>query len=115
MVSNLMRTQIPDAIPIPVEVRGTVTHYQSAAGAQATFRPISQPRLRAGVRGELMAVAASELTPGVVELLAACRVVRRPVAVVSNNANQAIAAFLDQHGLSQSSTTSPPASQATPS
>ncbi|MCW3158635.1 HAD family hydrolase [Micropruina sonneratiae] len=100
MVSDLMRAQIPKGIAVPVEINATVdplavlrwcTRYAPADVAAAVEA--------AGARGELRAVAESALTPGAGELLAACRVVGRPVAIVSNNAIEAIEAFLDRHGL----------------
>lgn len=100
MVSDLMRAEIPARITLPVEVKVTVdplavlrwctrnAPVEVAAAVEA-----------AGVRGELRAVAESVLTPGAGDLLAACRAVGRPVAIVSNNVIEAIEAFLDRHGL----------------
>ena len=53
-------------------------------------------RLRAE---EIEAAATAELTPGVVEVMRACRQTARVVSVVSNNTPEAVEAFLAKHDL----------------
>jgi beta-phosphoglucomutase-like phosphatase (HAD superfamily) len=48
---------------------------------------------------ELKAVTTASPVPGSTELLTACQVAGRPVAVVSNNSAEAIHAYLRRHGL----------------
>jgi phosphoglycolate phosphatase len=62
-----------------------------------------EPILRAA---EIDAAATARPTPGAAELLAVCRDTHRPVAIVSNNASDAIARYLERHGLSTSCSTS---------
>ena len=54
---------------------------------------------QASVQGEVEAAKVTEPTPGSVELLQACRAAKRPVVIVSNNAEQAIRTYLDRFNL----------------
>lgn len=103
MVSNLMRAQIPQAVAIPVGIQATV---DPLAVLRWSWRhapaEVAAAVESAGVHGELLAVAQSIPTAGANQLLRACRLVGRPVAIVSNNAAEAIEAFLRQHGLRDS-------------
>jgi phosphoglycolate phosphatase len=49
--------------------------------------------------GEISAAVRSAPTPGAHDLLRACRDAGRPVVIVSNNAPEAIAVYLDRHAL----------------
>jgi beta-phosphoglucomutase-like phosphatase (HAD superfamily) len=48
---------------------------------------------------ELHAITTATPVPGSTELLAACQVTGRPVAIVSNNSAEAVHAYLQRHGL----------------
>ncbi len=54
---------------------------------------------RALQAAELDAVATAAPTPDSVEFMKACQLTNRPVAIVSNNSQPAITAYLDQMGL----------------
>jgi phosphoglycolate phosphatase-like HAD superfamily hydrolase len=56
---------------------------------------------RAAIDGETAAALISSPTLGAHDALLACRQAKRPVVMVSNNAPQAIAAYLDRHQLSE--------------
>jgi HAD superfamily hydrolase (TIGR01509 family) len=50
---------------------------------------------------EVISVAEASPTPGAVEFMEACKETERPLVVVSNNSPEAVAAFLEAHGLTK--------------
>lgn len=100
MVSDLMRSHVPDQVTLPLRVRETVDPLEVLRWSASTASPEVQAAIEsAAVRGELMAVAQSAPTDGIAEVLEACHAAYRPVVIVSNNSHEAINAFLIEHDL----------------
>ena len=53
----------------------------------------------ASITGEVAAAHTTEPTPGAHDLLTSCKTAGRPVLIVSNNAEEAIRAYLARHQL----------------
>jgi phosphoglycolate phosphatase len=95
MVANQMRQALPPDLDIPPELRDTPDPLVILRWTALHTTPDIAAHIdQASTAGEVAAVAASEPTHGARELLESCADVGRPVVVVSNNAEQAIKAFL---------------------
>ncbi|MFC3997952.1 HAD family hydrolase [Nocardiopsis sediminis] len=60
---------------------------------------LHEPAEAALTAAEVQSVATAEPTPGAVEFMRACVETGRPLAVVSNNSEEAVRAFMDKHAL----------------
>lgn len=100
MVANQMRQALPPDLDVPVELRDTPDPLVILRWTALHTTPdIAAHVDQASTAGEVAAVATSEPTHGAREFLEACADVGRPVVVVSNNAEQAIEAFLKRFDL----------------
>ena len=100
-VADRLRALIAAEQDVPAELTDeadTLSFYR--------FTPHLPPQLAARVSEmlraeELEAATTAELTPGVVDVIRACRRTGRIVTVVSNNAPEAVETFLAKHDLSK--------------
>ncbi|WP_174546411.1 HAD family hydrolase [Nocardiopsis dassonvillei] len=64
--------------------------------------PARQPESERMLReAEVLSVKEAAPTPGAVDFMEACKETGRPLVVVSNNSPEAVAAFLEKHGLAK--------------
>ncbi|BAK37964.1 putative hydrolase [Microlunatus phosphovorus NM-1] len=97
MVADRMREAIPKDFQPPPDVWDTYDPLIVLRWTGSnTPRSVQEAVDAASVEGEVDAAHQTEPTPGSVEFLRACKQVGRPVVMVSNNAEQAIRAYLDR-------------------
>lgn len=96
-LNRLYRERAGAAFPWHVSRHGDPLEVVRAAGQNG------DPHLRtladALAAAELRAVEAAELTPGVLQVIAACQESGRTVSIVSNNSEEAVRRFLQRHGV----------------
>lgn len=88
-------------IDLPESVAVTSDHIAVLRFAHTCPHDVEQAVEAACRAGELRGAAMSEPTPGVTEFLHACAESGRPVAIASNNAPEAIAAYLDRQQIAE--------------
>lgn len=100
MVADRMREAIPKDFQPPPDVWDTYDPLIVLRWtASNTPRSVQQAVDAASVEGEVAAAHQTEPTPGSVDFLQACKQDGRPVVIVSNNAEEAIRAYLDRFDL----------------
>lgn len=100
MVADRMRQALPRECQPPSEVWETYDPLVVLRWT-ASHTPITVQQAvdAASVQGELEAAGLTEPTPGSLAFLEACHAVGRPLVIVSNNAEEAILAYLDRFDL----------------
>lgn len=102
MVADRMRQSLPSDCQPPSEVWDT---HDPLVVLRWTARntPVSVQQAvdMASIEGEVEAAELTEPTPGSVSFLEACQTAGRPLVIVSNNAEEAIRAYLDRFDLHQ--------------
>lgn len=97
IVADRMRQAIPKDFQPPPDVWDTYDPLIVLRWtASNTPRSVQEVVDTASVEGEVFAAHETEPTPGSEDFLRACKQVGRPVVMVSNNAEQAIRAYLDR-------------------
>jgi phosphoglycolate phosphatase len=86
-------------VVIPEGVAGTVDHLEVLGFAAVHAAGVLEEAERVAIAGEVESAKTAPLTVGVREFLDACAESGRQVAIVSNNAAEAIEVFLELHGL----------------
>lgn len=100
MVADRMRQALPRECQPPSEVWETYDPLVVLRWtASHTPDTVQQAVDAASVQGELGAAGLTEPTPGSLAFLEACHAVGRPLVIVSNNAEEAIRAYLDRFDL----------------
>lgn len=87
-------------VGIPDEIASTREHLLVLEFAEAHVPGALAAAEEKAVAGEIEAARVAPITAGVAEFLEACAMTGVPVAIVSNNAAEAIEVFLDRFGLS---------------
>ena len=102
MVADRMRRALPRECQPPSEVWETYDPLVVLRWT-ASNTPVSVQQAVdvASIEGEIEAAALTEPTPGSLAFLEACNAAGRPLVVVSNNADEAIHAYLDRFDLSR--------------
>lgn len=100
-LSNQLRNIIHDAgVTLPAELTTTLDPLAVLRWAALHTSPLISRKVDAAcVQGEHQCPAESEPTKGAVSLLQTCRDAGRPLLIVSNNAPEPIAQFLDRYQL----------------
>jgi HAD superfamily hydrolase (TIGR01549 family) len=100
LIADHLRKVVTDlGVPLPEEVEHTQDPMEVFAWS-ATVSPELAERVEAELTAqEVAAVATAEPTPYIHDVLAACRGTGRITAVVSNNSQRAVRAYLTRHGL----------------
>lgn len=100
MVADRMRQAIPKEFQPPPDVWDTYDPLIVLRWtASNTPHSVQEAVDAASVEGEVVAAHQTEPTPGSADFLRACKQFGRPVVVVSNNAEEAIRAYLDRFDL----------------
>jgi phosphoglycolate phosphatase-like HAD superfamily hydrolase len=86
-------------VVMPEPVASTVDHLEVLGFAAVHAPGVLEDVERAAIAGEVESAKVAPLTVGVREFLSACGESGRRVAIVSNNAVEAIEVFLELHGL----------------
>ncbi len=99
-IAEEARTPVRRArVAIPEPVASTVDHLEVLQFAAAHAPGALEEAERVAVAGEVESAKVAPLTVGAREFLDACGESGRQVAIVSNNAAEAIEVFLELHGL----------------
>jgi phosphoglycolate phosphatase len=87
-------------VALPESIARTVDPLAVLRWSAVEAPPQLRHRVEAtSITGEVIAAGTTEPTPGAHELLAACKAADRPVVIVSNNAEEAIRAYLTRYQL----------------
>jgi phosphoglycolate phosphatase-like HAD superfamily hydrolase len=86
-------------IALPDQVARTTDHLAVLRFASTQGDALRQAIEAVCTAGEVAAARRSRATPGAHETLDALHAARRPVVIVSNNAQEAVATYLQRHGL----------------
>jgi len=99
VADQLRKLMTSQSIPLPEEIEHTSDPIEVFAYA-GTISPELAARVEAELTDqEIAAVATAQPTPYIHDVLAACRESGRVTAVVSNNSERAVRAYLVRHGL----------------
>lgn len=95
----LRRNAVQAGVRLPDSLRGETDPMKVLLGLWRCA-PWHHPAAEAlQTSAEVSSVASASLTPGALPFIRACSATHRPVAIVSNNAPEAIVSFLEKHDL----------------